>query len=892
MKSHEIRQTFVKHFQDHGHTPVTSSSTVPENDATLLFTNAGMNQFKNVFLGSDLRDYKRAVTVQKCIRAGGKHNDLDSVGKTARHHTFFEMMGNFSFGDYFKVEAIEFAWSLLTQKLHIDPKRLYVTVFQDDDEAETIWHKHIGLSKDKIFRFGEKDNFWRMGETGPCGPCSEIFFDHGELPGENPDPYKNILAGGDRFVEIWNLVFMQFDESRPGVLEPLPNPSIDTGGGLERWAAALQGEPNNYHTDLFMPLIAKASEISKRSYNKNQAGLPDMVAMRVLADHSRTASFLIADGVMPSNEGRGYVLRRIMRRAIRFGQTICPEGGIFAKVASLVPGMMGQGYPELKAKADLIDSTLEKEENQFLSTLETGSAILQAELEKLGLRGQKTLPGAVSFKLYDTFGFPVDLTEIMCQERGVSLDLEDFQRHMESAKETARASRGKSKSEGGEALAAFLSKLEASAVPKTEFIGHSQTELLEPQKPLFVLNDLMETVPALNQGQTGTLIFAKTPFYPEGGGQIGDRGEVVQGSTRVQVLDTQKWVHHIALVISVETGTLSATEPCLQKVDATRRQETAAHHSATHLLQRGLRRTLGETVSQAGSAVYPDRLRFDFHFQRALTQEERNQVESWVNSEIAKGHPTRATETSKDKALAMGALAMFGEKYGDTVRVLKIGSESVELCGGTHVQSTSDIRAFLIVSETGVSSGVRRIEAIAGQKAMETLFQNRKDLLQVSDLAGVQVDQLEKWVMTTKTQLAETKKNFEKLQRSSVDSKTLADKAGTVNSPRGDIQLLLTEVPSEDRKFLADLCDELIGKLGKRSLVVLIGDSGQANQKALFVAVGEELKAVITAPAILKGLPQKFSVKGGGKPHLAQGSIGDFKETELRDALKAVLGTP
>jgi len=745
MKSRDIRQFFIDYFKKNGHQHVPSSSLVPENDATLLFTNAGMNQFKNVFLGLETRDYKRAVTAQKCVRAGGKHNDLENVGHTARHHTFFEMLGNFSFGDYFKKDAIHYAWDLLTRELQIPKERLYVTVFENDDEAAEIWHKQEGVPTDRIYRFGEKDNFWRMGDTGPCGPCSEIFYDHGP-EADDPDNPSKMGGDGDRFVEIWNLVFMQFNEDENG-RHLLPKPSVDTGGGLERWAAALQGRPNNYDTDLFLPIIQKAAQVSGKEYvsdakvlAKNKEIRDAVAAMRVLADHSRATAFLIADGVLPSNEGRGYVLRRIMRRAIRYGRTISDDPSIFVQTIQVVISEMGGFYPELKRNRELITTTVTDEISRFLATLDQGTEILNNELVRLANRGQKVISGDVVFRLYDTYGFPVDLTRLMAVEKGFAIDEDGFMKKMEEARQKAKAS---SKFKALSADAAHLVKLSQEALDKfgpTIFLGYTTTRA---SGIVQLLSNGHEIKPELREGESGIVIFNETPFYAESGGQVGDQGEIRSaGDAEVEVVDCTKQndvhLHHVRVL----SGVLRQGDSCVLQVMESRRRATAANHSATHLLHAALRKVLGTHVTQAGSLVEADRLRFDYTHNKPLTEQEILKIEELVNEEISKQIEVNTAEMEHQAAIEAGALALFGEKYGEKVRVVKMGEFSTELCGGTHVPNTAMIRLFKIVSESGVSAGVRRIEAITGDTALKYLLKNTHENQRARSDAGFQ----ENWI--------------------------------------------------------------------------------------------------------------------------------------------------
>lgn len=735
LSGHEIREKFLNYFKRHGHAIVGSSRLIPEDDDTLLFANAGMNQFKNLFLGLEKRNYARATTSQKCVRAGGKHNDLENVGFTARHHTFFEMLGNFSFGDYFKKEAIHFAWELLTQEMGIPKERLSVTVFKNDDEAADIWHNQEKVPRESISRFDEADNFWRMGDVGPCGPCTEIFFDHGPAAGCGKPDCK-VGCSCDRFVEIWNLVFMQFSEDGKGPMKPLPKPSVDTGGGLERWAAVLQHCPNNYDTDFFTNIIQTAEQISKIKYIrgsqfKTNVERENTAAMRVLADHARASAFLIADGVIPSNEGRGYVLRRIMRRAIRYGRTLSKTDSLLKPMVGAVIQTMGSHYQELVTQKDLLLQTIEREETRFLQTLDQGTEILQNELEKLSSRGIKKVDGDLVFKLYDTFGFPVDLTRLMATEKGFLVDEKEFESRMEAARKQSQASwKGKAITSNE----AHMIELAQGAAP-TVFTGYG-VDTPSGQKYLrgngtqdsckvLKLSNGDSIAKSLKAGDRGIVILERTPFYAESGGQVGDEGYLeILGKTKIKVENCiKKNDVHLHLVY-VEAGELHSNDLVTAQVTEPQRQDTAANHSATHLLHSALRQVLGTHVTQAGSHVNFERLRFDFTHEGPLTSDEVEKIENLVNNEILKKNSVSCKDMALKDALQSGAMSLFGEKYGDFVRVVKMGDFSTELCGGTHVGNTRDISVFKIVSEGGLSSGVRRIEALTGSLGQEYLKKN------------------------------------------------------------------------------------------------------------------------------------------------------------------------
>ncbi|MDH5242230.1 MAG: alanine--tRNA ligase, partial [Gammaproteobacteria bacterium] len=689
MTSNELRQAFLDFFRDNGHEVVASSPLVPGNDPTLLFTNAGMVQFKDVFLGEDKRSYSRAVTSQRCVRAGGKHNDLENVGYTARHHTFFEMLGNFSFGDYFKREAIQYAWDFLTGTLGLAPERLWVTVFEDDDEAADIWLKEMKIDPKRFSRLGAKDNFWAMGDTGPCGPCSEIFYDHGaNVPGGPPGSPDD---DGDRYVEIWNLVFMQFDRAADGSMKPLPKPSVDTGMGLERVSAVMQGVHSNYQIDLFANLIKATARILDVKNDRSSS-------LNVIVDHIRACSFLIVDGVLPGNEGRGYVLRRIIRRAIRHGKKLGTDELFFHKLVAPLVKEMGDAYPELIAAKAHVEKVLKKEEERFAETLDQGMEMLDAAIANL--KG-KRIPGEVIFKLYDTYGFPVDLTADIARERGLSIDENGFESAMDQQRDRARAA-----SKFGAAAGDTL-KTDA----ETEFLGYDGTD---GSSEIVSLYKDGKAVEVLSAGEAGAVVLSATPFYAESGGQIGDTGILVSDGKLFAVDDTQKSGKANVHFGSVEQGELRIGDGLVAVVDADRRQAIRLNHTATHLMHAALRQVLGDHVTQKGSLVAPDRLRFDFSHYEGVSKEQLQTIEDLVNDEIRKNNASDTDLMSYDDAITSGAMALFGEKYGDKVRVLRLGDFSVELCGGTHVDRTGDIGVFKITSEGGVASGVRRIEAVTG----------------------------------------------------------------------------------------------------------------------------------------------------------------------------------
>lgn len=899
MKSSEIRKAFVKYFEKHGHRHVPSSSLIPENDPTLLFANAGMNQFKNTFLGIEKRDYNRAVSVQKCVRAGGKHNDLENVGFTARHHTFFEMLGNFSFGDYFKKDAIRFAWELLTKELGIPKDKLYVTVFENDDEAADIWHKQEGVPKERIFRFGEKDNFWKMGDTGPCGPCTEIFYDHGPKAGTIADPYKGIASGQDRFVEIWNLVFMQYFENPPGTLTPLPKPSVDTGAGLERVVAALQGKFNNYDTDLFSPMIERACKIGGLEYvndidvlAKNPELREKTAALRVMADHCRSTGFLIADGALPSNEGRGYVLRRIMRRAIRYGHKLNDRHSFLPAMVEAMIDHMSDFYPELSERRSHILSTVKDEETRFMTTLDQGSHILNDEIQKAKAKGQKTLAGEVVFKLYDTFGFPVDLTGLIAAEKGLSVDEATFEKEMDAARTKAKASW---KGKGLQADEAHILKFTQDLLQKkgaTQFTGYDS---MGGQCNVIAISDGSKEVPSLKAGQSGLVVLNKTPFYAEGGGQVGDQGVLKTAQSTLQVHNTTKsfdiYIHHL----EVESGEIKVGDTVHAQVAESLRRNTMSNHSATHLMHSALRKVLGPHVTQAGSLVDATRTRFDFTHNKALTTDEISQIESLVNTEIGKAVDVQTDLMNHKDAIAKGAMALFGEKYGDRVRVLTMGDFSCELCGGTHVKNTSQIRLFKVISEGGVSAGVRRIEAITGDLAVQYGLYGIQQNQQARVAAGIEpawthfsgggptVSSLEHWVEAKKNEAKAFEKEIKKLQGGQIDIDQLATQAQNFNTKAGAAKLILADLALEDRQVLAEVTDHLKNKIQK-GIVVVVGQGDGSHP--VIVSVSKDITGEYSAGNLLKEVASVMGGKGGGRPDFAQGAAPD--RSKLPEAFKKV----
>ncbi len=884
MKSRDIRESFLKYFEKNGHTRVASSSLIPENDNTLLFANAGMNQFKNSFLGLEQRPYTRATTSQKVVRAGGKHNDLENVGFTARHHTFFEMLGNFSFGDYFKKDAIHYAWELLTQELQIPKEKLSVTVFETDDEAADIWHKQEGVPRDRIYRFGEKDNFWRMGDTGPCGPCSEIFYDHG--PDADPPGFQSVMGGdGDRYVEIWNLVFMQYNEDASRKLNPLPKPSVDTGGGLERFAAALQGHKNNFDTDLFQPIIAEASRISKQEYVsdekillKNSEQKETTAALRVVADHTRAMCFLLADGVIPANDGRGYVLRRIMRRAIRYARKLTDDASLLEKTAAVVIAEMSMQYPELKNKKSIILTTIKDEVSRFLQTLDQGTEILNSALSKLSARNQKLVDGETVFKLYDTFGFPPDLTRLMAVEKGFQMDEAQFEKLMLESKQKAKASwKGKAISSDA-AHTLQLSQKAREQFGATKFLGY---EKLHSKEKIAMLSSGQDFVSSLSAGQSGILIFAQTPFYAEGGGQVGDHGVLSADHFEAEVIDVKKQNDIFLHFVQVTQGEAREDLPVDLQVTTPKRRNIMAHHSATHLLHAALRKTLGSHVSQAGSLVGQERLRFDFTHNKALSESEIQTVEDLVNEQIAEAREVESDEMPYKAAIEKGALALFGEKYGDKVRVLKMGDFSTELCGGTHVTNTSQIRLFKIVSESGVSAGVRRIEALAGDTAFQFLLKNAQENMGARRVVGYQESwdkymepsssNILTWIEQSQLRVKELEREIKSLKATKINIDELVKSAQPISG--GQFVSALVEV--DDRGALSDISDRIRDKLGS-AVILLVGKATGANP--IVITVSKDLTQKYNAGKLLGEFAKELGGKGGGRPDFAQGACEDLSQ--------------
>jgi alanyl-tRNA synthetase len=865
MNSAEIRRAFLDFFQNHDHSIVASSSLVPGNDPTLLFTNAGMVQFKDVFLGLDKRSYVRATSSQRCVRAGGKHNDLENVGYTARHHTFFEMLGNFSFGDYFKHEAISFAWQFLTVTLGIPKEKLWVTVFQDDAEAEAIWKNEIGIDPSRITRMGEKSNFWAMGDTGPCGPCSEIFYDHG--PDVAGGPPGSPDEDGDRYIEIWNLVFMQFNRSADGVMVPLPKPSVDTGMGLERIAAVMQGVHSNYDIDLFQALL-KAAAVATRCEDLSQTSL------KVIADHIRSCSFLIVDGVIPSNEGRGYVLRRIIRRAIRHGHQLGQKDAFFYKLVKALVDVMGEAYPELVAAQARVTETLLAEEEQFSRTLDNGMAMLEAAVAQI--KGT-VLPGETVFKLYDTYGFPVDLTADIARERGLSLDTQGFEKAMNRQKQQARAA------SRFEADAALVISHEGI----TSFRGYDG--LSSSGKVVALFRD-GKPVASLQEGDKGIVILDETPFYAESGGQVGDKGILRGPGVTVKVDDTRKQGNHFLHYVEVISGSLQQSAELEAEVTAEERHAIMLNHSATHLMHAALRKVLGDHVMQKGSLVNASYLRFDFAHNKPVTQDELDKVEQLVNEQILHNAPVHKKVMAIDEARKLGAMALFGEKYGDEVRVVSMGNHgldsqdevfSIELCGGTHVERTGDIGIFTILRESGIAAGVRRIEATTGKHALARFKEIEKNLLAIAATLKTSTDGLAEKVQLLLNTNKTLEKETQQLKIKSAASAT-ADLLERVQIING-IKVLVAELEGVDSKSLRDTADQLRNRLGSGVVVLGLKEAGKVS---LVVAVSKDLTGSVKAGELVNSIAAQVNGKGGGRADLAM--AGGTRPAGLAQALASV----
>ncbi len=851
----DIRQKFIDYFKSHGHQAVASSSLVPADDPTLLFTNAGMNQFKDVFLGAEKRSYSRAVSSQRCVRAGGKHNDLENVGYTARHHTFFEMLGNFSFGDYFKKDAISFAWNFLTVELGLPKEKLLVTVYSEDDEAFDLWENHIGVPAEKIIRISTSDNFWSMGDTGPCGPCSEIFYDHGEHIWGGPPGTPE--EDGDRFIEIWNLVFMQFNKQADGTMEPLPKPSIDTGMGLERISAILQNVHSNYEIDLFQNLIKATADIT---------GAKDLEdkSLRVVADHIRSCGFLVCDGVMPGNEGRGYVLRRIIRRAVRHGYQLGAKDIFFYKLVAALVQEMGEFYPELADQQPVIEKVLRVEEEQFSKTLERGMNMLNDTLSSL--EGD-TIPGEVVFKLYDTYGFPVDLTNDVAREHNVKIDEAGFEKAMEAQRARAQ------KASNFGANYNDLLKIEH----ETAFTGYTDVEGEANVVELIHDNQFCES---LTDGQEGIVVLDQTPFYAESGGQAGDRGVLKVANGEFIVTDTQKMGNAFAHKGKV-VGEIRKGEKAAAAIDNSNREAVKQNHSATHLLHAALREILGEHVTQKGSLVEAQRLRFDFSHFEGVTAEQLLTIENRVNEEIRANHALQTELMELDEAKASGAMALFGEKYDEKVRVVTMGPFSVELCGGTHVKRTGDIGLFKIVSESGIASGVRRIEAITGATAVEFVQQQQIQLQTAAGLLKTDVSGLIDRIGVLQTQTKELEKALSAAKQK-LASQQGADMLGQTIEING-VKVLISELEGVESKALRGMMDDLKNRIGEGIVVLGMADGAKVS---LIVGVTKQLTGKVKAGELVNFIASQVGGKGGGRPDMAQ--AGGSQPENLASALASV----
>ncbi len=863
----EIRQAFLDFFHSKGHQVVASSSLVPHNDPTLLFTNAGMNQFKDVFLGLDKRNYSRATTSQRCVRAGGKHNDLENVGYTARHHTFFEMLGNFSFGDYFKHDAIQFAWELLTsEKWFALPKeRLWVTVYESDDEAYEIWEKEVGIPRERIIRIGDNkgapyasDNFWQMGDTGPCGPCTEIFYDHGDHIWGGPPGSPE--EDGDRYIEIWNIVFMQFNRQADGTMEPLPKPSVDTGMGLERIAAVLQHVNSNYDIDLFRTLIQAVAKVTGATDLSNKS-------LRVIADHIRSCAFLIADGVMPSNENRGYVLRRIIRRAVRHGNMLGAKETFFYKLVGPLIDVMGSAGEDLKRQQAQVEQVLKTEEEQFARTLERGLALLDEELAKLS---GDTLDGETAFRLYDTYGFPVDLTADVCRERNIKVDEAGFEAAMEEQRRRAREASG-----FGADYNAMIRVDSAS-----EFKGYDHLELNCKVTALFVDG---KAVDAINAGQEAVVVLDQTPFYAESGGQVGDKGELKGANFSFAVEDTQKYGQAIGHIGKLAAGSLKVGDAVQADVDEARRARIRLNHSATHLMHAALRQVLGTHVSQKGSLVNDKVLRFDFSHNEAMKPEEIRAVEDLVNAQIRRNLPIETNIMDLEAAKAKGAMALFGEKYDERVRVLSMGDFSTELCGGTHASRTGDIGLFRIISESGTAAGVRRIEAVTGEGAITTVHADSDRLSEVAHLLKGDSNNLADKVRSVLERTRQLEKELQQLkeQAAAQESANLSSKAIDVNG----VKLLVSELSGVEPKMLRTMVDDLKNQLGSTIIVLATVAEGKVS---LIAGVSKDVTDRVKAGELIGMVAQQVGGKGGGRPDMAQ--AGGTDAAALPAALASVKG--
>jgi len=870
MTSDEIRKAFLSYFEERKHRIVRSSSLVPQNDPTLLFTNAGMVQFKGVFLVEETRDYHRATSSQKCVRAGGKHNDLEIVGKTARHHTFFEMLGNFSFGEYFKKGAVEMAWDLLIHQWGLPAEKMWITIYLDDDEAFDLW-RGIGIPADRIVRMGEKDNFWAMGETGPCGPCSEIIIDQGEGVGCGREDCK-VGCDCDRYLELWNLVFMQFNRDSKEKLTPLAKPCIDTGMGLERISAILQGVRSNYETDLFKPIFREIENIIHIPYGEDPRS---DISMRVIADHSRAATFLINDGVIPSNEGRGYVLRRIMRRAMRHGKILGIESPFLYRTSSTVVDLMKDAYPELRETEAFVSRVIRNEEERFSETLDSGLKILREELERLQKEGKKILPGDVAFRLYDTFGFPLDLTTEILQEEGMSFDEEGFNAQMEEQRQ-----KSKQAWQGiGEGKTKEVYRHLVSEGIKTNFMGYEEIQSYSKILKLIKGN---ETVPLAVEGDEVEVITAKTPFYGEAGGQVGDRGVIFHEECSLEVEDTLKPLEELIVhQVRVKRGVVKEGVEVILKVDSGRRQAIALNHSSTHLLQAVLREVLGDHVHQAGSLVSPERLRFDFTHFGAIEEESLTRIEALVNQKIRENLKIETKMMQVEEARQTGAMALFGEKYGERVRVVMVSDFSIELCGGTHTSRTGDVGLFKVLNETGVAAGVRRIEALTGEEAYRLVKEEERELWEIASSLKSTPGELSSKIERLLQRQRELEREIESYQ-GKLAHQEISDLLPLAREIKG-VKVLSAKVDGKDPKRMREFVDQLKAKIG--SGIILLGSRSQ-NRVSLIMGITADLTSRFNANDLIKKIALPIQGTGGGRPDFAQ--AGGTDSEKLDEALKVI----
>lgn len=869
MTGNEIREKFLKYFESKGHNIVASSSLVPHGDPTLLFTNAGMNQFKEVFLGLEKRHYNRATTSQKCVRAGGKHNDLETVGRTARHHTFFEMLGNFSFGDYFKKDAIFYAWEFLTEVMGLPEEQLYPTIYKDDDEAFELWQEVTGVPGEKIVRLGEKDNFWSMGDTGPCGPCSEIIFDRGEhLRCSEPECFIG-KCDCERWLEIWNLVFMQYNRDESGEMTPLPKPSIDTGMGLERITSIIQNVPTNFDTDLLKAIIMAVEQMSGKAYLGDERGFP----FRVVADHARSCTFLIADGVLPSNEGRGYVLRRILRRAVRFGKNIGIEKPFLFELVSVVVNLMGHAYPEIVEKQDYVKQVIRSEEDRFHETLSDGMKIAEEIISRVKVAGDKQISGKDAFLLYDTYGFPLDLTEDIAEEHGLAVDRAGFEQSMQAQRERARAARQDTSMFAGQEIYAEIGQ----KLGATEFIGYGQN-LTKANVVGVIVNK--EAVFEAETGQKVELILDKTPFYGESGGQVGDTGRITKAGTMIRIYNTKKAFNGLFIHFGeIEKGKICFGDFIDAQIDVDRRKRIARNHSTSHLLHMALKEIVGEHVNQAGSLVDPDRLRFDFiHFQ-SITSEELKKVETLVNEKILANMAIETNVSTLEEARKSGATALFGEKYGDEVRVVKMGDYSTELCGGTHLKSTAEAGILKIISESGIGAGLRRIEGVTGDGVIQYIAEKEYLLEEVSVVLKTPPHEIIRRAEGVIRELREKEKEIEALQArlAGIESQGIMDQVKEIKG----IKILAVSVNTPDMDSLRNMGDMLKDKLG--SGVVILGSVSEGKVNFVVMATKDVLAKGIHAGNIIKEVAKIAGGGGGGRQDMAQ--AGGKDPDKLTEAL-------